>query len=187
MRNGFKMELVVRKAVVLFIVILFVAVALLFLAPEPASASSGVWVSQDSGTDDDILGVSGIDGTHVWAAGYQFNPSWPYYGIAYTEDQGLNWTPQESPNNVMSVSAYDATHAWAVTDDAVYFFNGSVWAHQADLSLGWESDIWAVDADHVWAVGDDGYMWHTDNGGANWVQQGVGLTADDFEGIYALI
>ncbi len=63
-------------------------------------------------------------------------------------------------SSVMDFHSLSETQTWACfSDGKIYFYDGSTWSEQADVSQGKSislQSIHAVDSEHVWAAG---YEW----------------------------
>jgi photosystem II stability/assembly factor-like uncharacterized protein len=140
------------------------------------------WYEQESGTEENLWGISAVDSNTAWAAG-------DLGVILKTTDGGTTWLPQASgaTDRIWEVSAVDVNTAWAVigygeiikTTDG-----GNTWKQQADVSK-YLRGISAVDSSTAWAAGDYGIVLKTTDGGNTWKPQTTS-TSQNFDSISAV-
>lgn len=154
------------------------------------------WAGQYAGrTDLSIYGVTAIDASHAWAAGYD-----GYSGaILHTDDGGASWTEQASNANwsfdAGDITFVDASHGWAVGTDWGAIPPQGLILHTSDGGTTWatqtsgtDQSLYSVaftDVDHGWAVGGNGTILHTANGGSTWTDQTSGTT-EQLNDVFAL-
>lgn len=121
------------------------------------------WASMDSGSQEGLLGVFGVDDTDVWAVGTKGT------ALHWT---GGKWTATNSGTTqpLRSVWAASATEVWAVGDQGTILrWDGATWAPQASPVQGqivYLNAVWGSSARDIWAVGDGGTILHYD--GSAW-------------------
>ena len=139
--------------------------------PVGASAYSGGWYKQPSGTASPLWSVDFVDTTHGWAVGGD--------GIILcTANGGATWGAQTTGTllPLYSVAFTDASHGWAVGLYGQIFATvngGQSWVEQVVATDGAAVllDVSSSDASHGWAVGGDGIILATANGGVTWNTQ----------------
>jgi len=104
------------------------------------STSSISWVSQSSGTTNNLRSVSFVDNLNGWAVG-------DGGVILHTSNGGVNWSTQISStaNNLRSVSFADSLHGWAVGDSGTILVTddgGATWAYQGNYGSRWFSSMY---------------------------------------------
>lgn len=108
------------------------------------------WTLVKKTPDYGLYGLTGLDGSHVWAVG-DSGAILFFDGRDWVEqDSGVKW-------NINDIWAYDFSHVWAVGSGGILFFNGSTWQIQFqketdDIFMGLNS-IDGFDQNHVWAAG----------------------------------
>lgn len=134
------------------------------------------WISQSSGTSNNLYSVHFINTTTGWAVG-QFGR------ILKTTNGGTNWINQSSgtSNNLQSLFFINATTGWAVgwSGKILKTTNGGTnWTSQ---SSGTTIDLYSIhfiNSTTGWAAGWSGKILKTTNGGTNWTSQSSGITSD---------
>ncbi len=91
-----------------FLGIFYYVTTLILFSP---SITRAQWIQQNSGTSNDLNGVSFSDSLHGWAVGNDGI-------ILHTTNGGNNWSPQVSTNlnSLRSVSFCDTMNGWTVGD-----------------------------------------------------------------------
>ncbi|MDY6794526.1 MAG: YCF48-related protein [Actinomycetota bacterium] len=135
------------------------------------------WYEQQSGTTEDLRGVSAVNASNAWAVGDSGT-------ILKTTDGGVNWISQESgtTEDLWGVSSLDPNTAWAVGSSGTILktINGGVdWMPQTSGVSYDLREVSAVDANTAWAIGNSSKILKTINGGNIWTAQASGT-------IYAL-
>ena len=124
------------------------------------------WTQQGVGlTTENLLGVSALSTTNVWACGANGK-------ILYTSNGGVTgtgtWAAQTSGTSVTlrGVSAADASHIWAVGDDSTILFSdgttGGNWTAQTSPKTVQFQGVDAYDLNNAWAVGAGGTILFAD-------------------------
>ncbi|HPJ72672.1 MAG TPA: hypothetical protein PK636_08310, partial [bacterium] len=99
-----------------------------------------------------------------------------FSGSAWVRETDL--FPGGSGTN-FNVYALDATHIWvsshvnSPSQGRIYFGDGTNWYLQTQIAgtNWWIYDVYAVDENNVWASGPSGSIYHSQDGGAQWVIQ----------------
>ena len=115
--------------------------------------AQGVWVSQSTGFQTQsttVTNFSIVDTSVVWISGGDgTGTGFPHHDYSITLDGGKHWVPSEVPTSLIwgwaMIAASSPTHAWAT------FYNTAI------------------------NPKGQGQIWHTVDGGANWIQQGAGV------------
>jgi photosystem II stability/assembly factor-like uncharacterized protein len=139
------------------------------------------WISQTSGTTNNLHSVFFVDSLTGWAGGENFT-------LLFTQNGGNTWTSQKDklPNEL---SGYGSINSIFFVDDqkgyAVGSFGtilntidgGDSWnlLYDYDISL---YDVYFIDNNTGWAVGNDGTILKTENGGNQWGVQNCETTED---------
>src|SRR5207249_3586957 len=152
-------------------------------------------------------GIDFVDSLHGWAVGGSFNfcdvpntdPNCP--SIAYTNDGGLSWSPQNGRSNYgqTAVDFIDSLNGWAVG-------GGTLILHTSDGGANWVCQyevynypvlpcpftptatapvlrgVHFVNAFEGWTVGDSGTILHTADGGLSWSSELSG-TSQNLRGV----
>jgi photosystem II stability/assembly factor-like uncharacterized protein len=147
----------------------------------------GHWRSQDSGTTQDLYGMSSPNGDIAWVVGGGGT-------VLKTLDGGSTWSSRELHERVAlsSISALDADTAWAAGsfrkktldgDDAYPEYAGSVVLKTGDGGTNWDvvwldfhediGEVAAIDGDVAWVIGHYGAIARTTDGGVSWQDQSV--------------
>ncbi|PNX49825.1 MAG: hypothetical protein BV457_00360 [Thermoplasmata archaeon M9B1D] len=152
------------------------------------------WSEQDDGIyyNQGYHAVDFINSQTGWVAGSL---------IIKTIDGGNTWTQQYDPSSygINSIQFVDANNGWAVggeidTYNQIY---NRVIIHTSDGGNTWSTqlyesgyyyydyieplyDICMLDTSNGWAVGAYGAVFHTDDGGSNWIEQRLGEYSDLF-------
>ncbi len=134
-----------------------------------------IWQRQESGTLEDLRGVSFIDASTGTAVGDGGT-------ILRTTNGGLNWTPQVSgtTDDLYGVSFIDANNGTAVGlfGTILRTMNGgSSWTLQDSGEIVPLRGVSFTDANTGTVVGLDGVILRTTNGGADWDTQVSGTTS----------
>lgn len=130
------------------------------------------WQEQQSGTTEDLWGVSAVDANTAWAVGDNGT-------ILKTIDGGVTWNSQKSgvTDYLRGVVAVDSKTAWAVGDNGAILKTeegGATWISQPSGTSVLLHGISAVNASIAWAVGDSGTILKTIDGGVTWNSQTSG-------------
>jgi hypothetical protein len=141
---------------------------------------SADWLSMDSGTTEDILGVWGSSGTDVFAVGYE-GTILHYDGTAWTS------MPSGTTNWLSGVWGTSGSDVYAVgglgynDHQVILYFDGSSWALMLDEPDTFPlSGVWGTSGSNVYAVGRNQIL-HYD--GIDWAPMSVG-PPDTFQGIW---
>jgi photosystem II stability/assembly factor-like uncharacterized protein len=133
------------------------------------TAHSQQWVSQISGTSQDLYGVCFVGSDTGWAVG-------DYGTILTTPNGGLTWSSQTSgvTADLRDVKFTSSSSGWAVGA-------GGTILHTTDLGDKWTPQtsgttqlLWRChfpDDNHGWAVGRNRTVLYTTDGGATWTTQ----------------
>ena len=130
------------------------------------------WTKQESGTDKDLVSVSGSPPSTVWAVGYAIDRSTPGSGpgtgIVLSYKDGA-WVETKSPeNHIFDVAVGDDSHVWIAGACSIYLWDGSTYSEKGAL-IYVPHDLLALDSTHVWAGGKvamglyDGQNWEYTN------------------------
>jgi hypothetical protein len=105
------------------------------------------WAVQlEAGAVERFLRIGGIDNEHLWAVGGTKDS----HGVIYYYD-GTSWERQFETASIMrDLSVQDGEHVWAVSESAVYSYNGYTWEESLEGEEFW--CICSVDPTHVWAA-----------------------------------
>jgi photosystem II stability/assembly factor-like uncharacterized protein len=137
------------------------------------------WLSQNPGTPNNLMDVAFADANRGWATGISGT-------IVGTTNGGTTWASEVSGiwGWFWGVTCAGPSRAWAFGADwfnhvaPVYYYNGTSWSHQFDITRTQNGQaLSAASQDVVWAVGDSGTIARTSNGGTNWTTQPSGITA----------
>ena len=136
------------------------------------------WIQQNSGTNNDLNGVSFRDSLHGWAVGNN--------GIILrTTNGGNNWSPQVSAvrSSLRSVSFCDTMNGWAVGDEGAViatsnggekwqFINQDTSINSYNLKVQCVSPTTAVIFNTRWEfdIFVDYRVWITSDAGTNWTE-----------------
>jgi photosystem II stability/assembly factor-like uncharacterized protein len=134
------------------------------------------WVSQTSGTTNQLFGVWSTDAnTGIVVGGLPDNC------ILLTTDAGTTWNPQSYPNMegyFGGVCFSDSMNGWVVGFGGTILHTsngGTTWTRQTSgASYGFET-VFCLDTNTAWAVGYS-IILHTTNGGATWTSQRPEIT-----------
>jgi photosystem II stability/assembly factor-like uncharacterized protein len=141
------------------------------------------WQAKDSGTNAALYSVAFPDGQHGWISGQD--------GVMlHSTDGGETWQPQDSQlsDPIFAMTFIDTTHGWAAADRATYlkttnggeswesgYIQPSLEGVGADATLALVDpifyDVQFLDENTGWIVGEFGKIYHTTDGGRNWVEQ----------------
>jgi photosystem II stability/assembly factor-like uncharacterized protein len=128
------------------------------------------WVTQISGTTNNLRGVSFSDANNGTAVGQLGT-------ILRTTDGGANWVQQTSgtTNELRCVSFTDADNGTVVGQFGTILRTtdgGANWVEQnSGVSTVWLERVSFIDADNGLVVGQNGTILKTTNGGTSWVEQ----------------
>lgn len=133
------------------------------------------WVSQTSGTTEDLVDVTFINANNGWVVGFDGT-------ILKTTNGGTTWTQQTSgvSNVLLGVYFVDVNTGWAVGTGGIIIKTtngGSTWTQQTYGGSDNLQDIYFIDVNTGWAVGNYGTILKTTNGGQNWNFQTSGTTS----------
>jgi photosystem II stability/assembly factor-like uncharacterized protein len=145
--------------------------------PNPPGTYHGV------GPDGYVYGLTVVDQTHIWTAGYDGYSA----GVIYHR---VPERPQPDPANpngntpwwlewardyrgMYGISAVSQTTAWAVGYAGFIWAttDGATWVQQTSNTGVPLNDVAALNSNTAWAVGDAGTILKTTDGGATWVSQ----------------
>ena len=141
------------------------------------------WQARDSGTNAALYSVAFPDDRHGWISGQD--------GVMlHSADGGETWQPQDSQlsDPIFGISFIDTHHGWAAADRATYLKTtngGASWESGyiqpslegvgANATLALVDpifyDVQFLDENTGWIVGEFGKIYHTTDGGQNWVEQ----------------
>ena len=141
------------------------AAALALSAPAPAHAA---WIRQAPiPTAADLLAVTPVSATEMWAAGWDGR-------LVHTADGGKSWELKQLDTNSLSAVFFaDATHGWAAGNGFFHTTDaGQTWVK--DNNWGSIYDLFFIDAQRGWACGNGGVTYRTTNGGLSWSFSAVG-------------
>jgi len=128
------------------------------------------WVTQTSGTSNDLWGLSFVDAVTGWASGSAGT-------ILATVDGGTTWTPQTSGVTVpilRNIEMFDAMTGWTIGDNGTILstVDGGVnWTAQTSGVSVTLREASFISASKGWACGATGTILTTSDGGANWNSQ----------------
>lgn len=120
-----------------------------------------------------LFGVTALDATHAWAAGFDLDATSGALQTLIEQWDGSAWSVVPSPdpgtgnNELYNITAVDANNIWAVGDDQngpkgiaqtlIEHWNGSAWAVVPSpnpvVGNNVLAGISAIDANNIWAVG----------------------------------
>lgn len=118
----------------------------------------GWWVSQTSGSAENLRAIWAADATNLWAVGDN--------GTILKGD-GTTWTAQTSgtTQHLRAVWGTSATNLWAVGDGGtVLKGDGSTWTAQTSGTTNALRGVWGTSGTNVFAVGDGGTILRSTNG-----------------------
>jgi photosystem II stability/assembly factor-like uncharacterized protein len=144
------------------------------------SDGGSTWSPQNSGTSDDLFGVSFADANNGWVVGRDG-------AILHTSNGGSTWSPQNSGTgySLLGVGFVDANNGWAVGFSGIIVQTrdgGSTWSTQTSGTVNNLPGVSFVDANNGWAAGNSGAILHTSNGGGTWSPQ-ISGTGSDLQGV----
>jgi photosystem II stability/assembly factor-like uncharacterized protein len=134
------------------------------------------WIDQTPGIINGLSAVSFVDSLTGWAAGGG-GSTIDYGMILHTSNGGQDWVVQrQHPElELYDLEFVDSQFGWAVGYDPV---TEAGIIHTTDGGLTWSGqygagglDIHFVDRQHGWAVWLFGHIYHTSDGGQNWLRQ----------------
>jgi len=131
------------------------------------------WVTQSSGTREDLNSVLFINNYTGWAAGNNGT-------IITTSNSGANWNIQTSGTNynLRGIRFTDAITGWAVGDNGTILKTTNRGLNWKFLNSGTTNTFRAIfflNSLTGWAIGDGGIVVKTTDGGVDWVFQSVGM------------
>ncbi len=133
-----------------------------------------LWQALDSGTSENLNGVSFVDSQTGWVVGNLGT-------LLATTDGGESWSAQEvGAIDLAAVDFVNAASGWTVGAGGVILHTadgGATWSSQASGTAEPLTDVDFVDAASGWAVGANGVILHTADGGATWSPQASGTAA----------
>ncbi len=134
------------------------------------------WTDYSVASGDDLYSVTVVNDT-VWVTGANGH-------ICYSIDGGLSWN-YASPggNTTFHAITFSGGFGWACgSDGLIYYWNGTSWVQQLNISGVTFHSIWAGD-NVAYAVGTGGviYNWN----GSTWLQLSVSINVDLY-GVYFL-
>ncbi len=132
-------------------------------------------------TDQYLEDVCFVDDLSGWVVG-------KHGTIIHTNDGGVSWEFQESGTTLWlkSVTFTDPQTGWAVGRDYYSVPGNYIILHTSDGGDNWNEQltgdgadlksVFFIDSSKGWAVGtsSNGTVLHTDNGGIDWITQGLG-------------
>jgi photosystem II stability/assembly factor-like uncharacterized protein len=127
------------------------------------------WVSQPSGTTQDLYGVSFINPDTGWADG-------DYGTIVHTTNGGVSWSSQTSGTtlDLRDVKFTNSLLGWAVGAGGTILHTTDGGANWSPQTSGTTQLLWRChfpDSMNGWAVGRNRTVLHTTDGGLNWSAQ----------------
>ncbi len=136
------------------------------------------WYNQDSGTNNELFGVSFVDENNGWAGG-------GYGTMLHTTNGGEDWIQQSIPNNAyLSTFFADSQNGWAggYSGYLIHTTNGGQsWVSQNTQASDHIYSIYFINADTGWAAGGkiasfpsnfpESLIIGTTDGGNTWVVQ----------------
>jgi len=156
--------------------ILIFALFIVFCTGVPVMAQT--WERQNSGTTDDLRGVTFTDSLHGWVVGGGSNGG----SFFYTTDGGTTWAPepQHARSGLTRVSFTSPQSGWAVGPGGLILHtsDGHLWGYQDSSLNSGGLDVAFLDNNTGWTVGDlvndTSRVLHTTDGGATWMAQPLG-------------
>ena len=173
--NVFKTQLnrnkVTEKIKLLILIILIFAYSDIF----------SQWVTQSSGTSDDLNAVSFANSYTGWAAGNNGT-------IIATTNSGTNWNNQISGinYNLRGIRFADAMTGWAAGDNGTILktVNGGInWKFQISGTSNILRSVFFLNSLTGWVVGDGSTVLKTTDGGNDWIFQ-TGVTINKLNSVY---
>jgi photosystem II stability/assembly factor-like uncharacterized protein len=145
------------------------------------SAFAQNWVSQTSGTTNNLTGIYFLNADTGYDVGIKGT-------ILLTTDGGANWMSQTSgtTNDLNQADFPTDSKGWAVGSAGIIINTtnaGSSWSKQTS---GTSNNLNAVEfpTDKIgWAVGCAGTILHTSNGGSSWEKQMCASSSDNLNGV----
>ncbi len=124
------------------------------------------WLTQSSGTTNQLYSVNFIDATTGWAVG-------DIGTILHTTNGGESWLNQISgaSDYLYSVAFINASTGWAVGWYGTIFHTtngGESWIIQPSGTNYYLNSVTFTDANNGWIVGGYGTILHTSTGGTTW-------------------
>ena len=137
---------------------------------------ANTWMSQDSQTDLDILGVHFVNADRGWAVGVDGT-------LTSTDNGGVTWSVGSVGTDIIihDVHFVDADRGWAVGDGGALRTTtdgGTNWSNQTSGTTEPLFDVHFVNSTLGWAVGDQGTIISTLDGGLSWNSDTSGTTSD---------
>lgn len=138
-------------------------------------SSSQSWITQTSGTTNDLWSVSFTDAIHGWVSGSQGT-------ILSTSDAGTTWTAQTSGVTtpiLRNIFLFDLNNGWAVGDNGTILHTsngGTTWTPQTSGVSGTLRQVSFATLTEGWICGAAGTILHTTDGGTTWTAQTSGTT-----------
>jgi len=149
------------------------------------------WCRQESGTDEALYNVSFVDKNYGWVVGDNGV-------ILHTTNGGKKWELQNSATNepLFAVKFIDREHGWASGRFGTILYTDNGGNRWQDRSIGEVTvtqeekeeakkrinfyGLYCINND-VWVVGEFGKIFHTSNGGKDWIPQETGANKTLFD------
>jgi photosystem II stability/assembly factor-like uncharacterized protein len=144
------------------------------------------WITQTSGTTNDLLGISFADANNGAASGGYYSPISGSGGIIlHTTNGGTTWVAQliDTTYWFNDISFTDANNGTATRADKILRTTngGANWVTQLTNAMSELLGISFTNQNNGTVVGSGGTILRTTNGGTNWVTQTSGTTNDLLE------
>jgi hypothetical protein len=108
-----------------------------------------------------------------------------------TTDGGNSWNYMTLPGMTSSMNCLeflDSNTGWAAGGNGeIFSYKNGTWTKQTTpVTTTLNGISFAIDGLNGWAVGNGGVILHTTDGGATWVQEGIGLTTQNLTKVDAV-
>jgi photosystem II stability/assembly factor-like uncharacterized protein len=154
---------------------IMIVVLTMLLAAVPGMAQ--IWEVQNSGTTDDLKGVTFVDSLTGWAVGGGNQGG----TILRTTDGGATWNLQNSGTQwgLYRVTFANCSTGWVAGMEGTILHTtngGTDWVAQDPGPDGGGLDVSFVNDSTGWIIGGAATVLHTTNSGETWIQQPTGFS-----------
>jgi photosystem II stability/assembly factor-like uncharacterized protein len=138
--------------------------------------NGGTWISQVSGSIENLNSINFIDDNTGWVCGNTGE-------IRATVNGGTNWNPQVSgtSNTLLSIFFIDSNNGWACGTFGTILYTtdgGANWNAGTSGTIIDLYSIFFIDSNNGWACGLSGTLLVSTDGGVNWTPQVSGTVND---------